>query len=52
MQNLRIPILLVVFQIGAVTLAVLAGVGALTLTRQSFELSVLHSRGFSRSGRC
>ena len=47
-ENLRIPILLVVFQIGAVTLAVLAGVGALTLTRQAFELSVLHSRGFSR----
>jgi hypothetical protein len=47
-QNLRIPILLVVFQIGAVTLAVLAGVGALALTRQAFELSVLHSRGFSR----
>ncbi|MFN8232884.1 MAG: ABC transporter permease [Actinomycetota bacterium] len=46
-QNLRVPILLVVFQIGAVTLAVLAGVGALTLTRQAFELSVLHSRGFS-----
>jgi putative ABC transport system permease protein len=46
--NLRIPILLVVFQIGAVTLAVLAGVGALTLTRQTFELAVLHSRGFSR----
>lgn len=47
-SNLRIPILLVVFQIGAVTLAVLAGVGALTLTRQAFELSILHSRGFSR----
>jgi hypothetical protein len=47
-ENLQIPILLVVFQIGAVTLAVLAGVGALTLTRQAFELSVLHSRGFSR----
>lgn len=47
-ENLRIPILLVVFQVGAVTLAVLAGVGALTLTRQAFELSVLHSRGFSR----
>jgi hypothetical protein len=47
-ENLRIPILLVVFQIGAVTLAVLAGVGALALTRQAFELSVLHSRGFSR----
>jgi hypothetical protein len=46
--NLRIPILLVVFQIGAVTLAVLAGVGALTLTRQTFELAVLHSRGFTR----
>ncbi|HEY7668409.1 MAG TPA: ABC transporter permease [Actinomycetota bacterium] len=46
-QNLRVPILLVVFQIGAVTLAVLAGVGALTLTRQAFELSVLHSRGFT-----
>lgn len=46
-QNLRVPILLVVFQIGAVTLAVLAGVGALALTRQAFELSVLHSRGFS-----
>lgn len=47
-ENLRVPILLVVFQVGAVTLAVLAGVGALTLTRQAFELSVLHSRGFSR----
>lgn len=47
-ENLRIPILLVVFQIGAVTLAVLAGVGALALTRQAFELAVLHSRGFSR----
>ncbi len=46
--DLQVPILLVVFQIGAVTLAVLAGVGALTLTRQSFELAVLHSRGFSR----
>jgi putative ABC transport system permease protein len=47
-ENLRVPILLVVFQIGAVTLAVLAGVGSLTLTRQAFELAVLHSRGFSR----
>jgi ABC-type lipoprotein release transport system permease subunit len=47
-QNLRVPILLVVFQIGAVTLAVLAGVGALALTRQTFELAVLHSRGFQR----
>ncbi|MGQ0668221.1 MAG: FtsX-like permease family protein [Actinomycetota bacterium] len=46
--NLRVPIYLVVFQIGAVTLAVLAGVGSLTLTRQSFELAVLRSRGFSR----
>ena len=46
--NLRVPILLVVFQMGAVALAVFAGVGALTLSRQSFELSVLHSRGFSR----
>ena len=46
-QTLRVPILLVVFQIGAVTLAVLAGVGTLTLSRQSFELAVLHSRGFS-----
>ena len=47
-QNLRVPILLVVFQIGAVTLAVLAGVGAPALTRQTFELAVLHSRGFQR----
>ncbi len=47
-ENLRIPILLVVFQIAFVTLAVLAGVGALTLTRQTFELAVLHSRGFTR----
>jgi putative ABC transport system permease protein len=48
-DQLNIPILLVVFQIAAVTLAVLAGVGALTLTRQSFELAVLHSRGVSTS---
>jgi hypothetical protein len=47
-STLRVPILLVVFQIGAVTLAVLAGVGSLTLSRQAFELAVLHSRGFSR----
>ena len=47
--DLAVPILLVVFQIGAVTLAVLAGVGALALTRQGFELAVLHSRGFRRS---
>jgi ABC-type lipoprotein release transport system permease subunit len=46
-SRLRVPILLVVFQIGAVTLAVLAGVGALVLGRQSFELAVLRSRGFS-----
>ena len=45
--DLRVPILLVVFQIGAVALAVLAGVGALALRRQAFELSVLHSRGLS-----
>ncbi len=47
-DDLRVPIFLVVFQIGAVTLAVLAGVGALVLSRQSFELAVLRSRGFSR----
>lgn len=47
-DDLRVPILLVVFQIGAVALAVLAGVGSLVLTRQSFELAVLRSRGFSR----
>jgi ABC-type lipoprotein release transport system permease subunit len=46
-DDLRVPIFLVVFQIGAVTLAVLAGVGALVLSRQSFELAVLRSRGFS-----
>ena len=45
--DLRVPIFLVVFQIGAVTLAILAGVGSLVLTRQSFELAVLRSRGFS-----
>ena len=45
--DLRIPIFLVVFQIGAVALAILAGVGSLVLTRQSFELAVLRSRGFS-----
>jgi len=47
--DLRVPIFLVVFQVGAVALAVLAGVGSLVLTRQSFELAVLRSRGFSRS---
>ncbi|MDP9341140.1 MAG: ABC transporter permease [Actinomycetota bacterium] len=46
--NLRIPVYLVVFQIGAVALAVLAGVASLALTRQSFELAVLRSRGFTR----
>jgi hypothetical protein len=46
--NLFVPIMLVAFQIAAVALAVLAGVGALALSRQSFELAVLHSRGFSR----
>jgi len=46
--DLRVPILLVVFQVAAVALAVLAGVGALVLSRQSFELAVLRSRGFSR----
>jgi ABC-type lipoprotein release transport system permease subunit len=45
--DLRVPIFLVVFQIGAVTLAILAGVGSLVLGRQSFELAVLRSRGFS-----
>ncbi len=47
--NLRIPVYLVVFQIGAVALAVLAGVASLALTRQSFELAVLRSRGFTRA---
>jgi len=47
-DDLRVPILLVVFQVGAVALAVLAGVGSLVLSRQSFELAVLRSRGFSR----
>ncbi len=47
-NDLRVPILLVVFQVGAVALAVLAGVGSLVLSRQSFELAVLRSRGFSR----
>ncbi len=47
-DDLRVPILLVVFQVGAVALAVLAGVASLVLTRQSFELAVLRSRGFSR----
>jgi FtsX-like permease family len=46
--NLRVPIYLVVFQIGAVALAVLAGVASLALSRQSFELAVLKSRGFTR----
>jgi hypothetical protein len=38
----------VVFQIAAVAFAVLAGVASLSLSRQSFELAVLKSRGFSR----
>jgi hypothetical protein len=46
--DLRVPILLVVFQVAAVALAILAGVGSLVLSRQSFELAVLRSRGFSR----
>jgi hypothetical protein len=46
--NLRVPIYVVVFQIGAVALAVLAGVASLALARQSFELAVLRSRGFGR----
>lgn len=46
--DLQVPILLVVFQVAAVALAVLAGVGSLVLSRQSFELAVLRSRGFSR----
>src|SRR5436190_7305193 len=46
--NLRVPVYLVVFQIGAVAPAVLAGVASLALTRQSFELAVLRSRGFTR----
>jgi FtsX-like permease family len=47
--NLRVPVYLVVFQIGAVALAVLAGVASLALSRQSFELAVLRSRGFTRA---
>ena len=47
-SDLRVPISLVVAQIAAVALAVLAGVGSLVVDRQAFELAVLHSRGFSR----
>ncbi|HXF36708.1 MAG TPA: FtsX-like permease family protein [Actinomycetota bacterium] len=47
-SDLRAPISLVVAQIAAVALAVLAGVGSLVVDRQAFELAVLHSRGFSR----
>jgi FtsX-like permease family protein len=47
--NATVPIYLVVFQIAAVALAVLAGVATLALTNQSFELAVLKSRGFSRA---
>jgi FtsX-like permease family protein len=46
--NAQAPIYLVVVQIAAVALAVLAGVASLVLSRQSFELAVLKSRGFSR----
>ena len=46
--NLGVPVYVVVFQIGAVALAVLVGVSSLALSRQSFELAVLRSRGFSR----
>jgi FtsX-like permease family len=46
--NLRVPILLVLFQILVVTYFVLAGVGVLIVSRQSFEIAVLRSRGFSR----
>jgi len=46
-EDLHVPIFLVVFQIGAVALAILAGVGSLVLSRLSFELAVLRSRGFS-----
>ena len=46
-SDLRVPILLVLLQILVVTLVVLAGVGVLFVSRQSFELAVLHSRGFT-----
>src|SRR5439155_13503848 len=46
-SDLRVPILLVLAQILVVTLVVLAGVGVLLVTRQSFELAVMHSRGFT-----
>jgi ABC-type antimicrobial peptide transport system permease subunit len=46
--NLRVPILLVLVQILVVTYFVLAGVGVLIVSRQSFEIAVLRSRGFSR----
>ena len=46
--NLRVPILLVLFRILVVTYFVLAGVGVLIVSRQSFEIAVLRSRGFSR----
>jgi hypothetical protein len=47
--NAKVPIYLVVFQIGAVALAVVAGVASLALSNQSFELAVLKSRGFTRT---
>ena len=45
--GLRVPILLVLIQVWVVTLVVIAGVGVLLVARQSFELAVLHSRGFT-----
>ena len=46
--DLRVPILLVVFQVAAVALAILAGVGSLVLSRQSFELAVLEAGVLAR----
>jgi hypothetical protein len=47
LTDLRVPILLVLVQIFAVTLVVLVAMGVLLASRQSFELAILHSRGFS-----
>ena len=47
LADLRVPILLVLIQVWVVTLVVIAGVGVLLVARQSFELAVLHSRGFT-----
>jgi FtsX-like permease family len=47
LTDLRVPILLVLIQVWVVTLVVIAGVGVLLVARQSFELAVLHSRGFT-----